>query len=187
MLQHIRNRYGTHRGLIRLYLDTIKWKLGQYEQYERVNWFEVKRLVFVCQGNICRSPYAHYLALKQLDENVASIGFATTTGVPANDRAKDVARVRGTSLDTHIATDLRDFDIVDGDLFLVMEGRHISKLGPIVSAKQTQLSLLGLWATPSRALIYDPYDLSEAYFHSCFEIIESAVANVVNHYLEGRG
>ncbi|MFT6915429.1 MAG: protein-tyrosine phosphatase [Motiliproteus sp.] len=182
MLQYVSDRYGTHRGLIRLALDWVKWKLGQYDPYQKVDWTSVKRLVFVCQGNICRSPYGHFLAQTKLPGSVVSIGYATTTGVPANDCARAVAMARGTSLEQHKATDLSDFSVLDGDLFLVMEDRHITKIESTVAKKDTQITLLGLWATPKMPLIYDPHHLSEAYFNSCYQVIESAVEEVVKHF-----
>tara|TARA_R110001583_G_scaffold143203_1_gene295309 strand:- start:18775 stop:19338 length:564 start_codon:yes stop_codon:yes gene_type:complete len=186
VLQRINDRYGTHRGLIRLAIDWIKWKLGQYDPYQQLDWASVKRLVFVCQGNICRSPYGHYLAQIKLPGSVVSIGYATTTGVPANDCARFVAKARGTPLEQHTATDLSDFTVLDGDLFLVMEDRHIAKIESVVAQKDTQITLLGLWAEPKMPLIYDPHKLSEAYFNSCYQVIESAVDEVVKRFNQSR-
>jgi protein-tyrosine phosphatase len=187
VLQSINNRYGTHRGLIRLLLDTLKWKLGRYDQYQQVDWSKVRRLVFVCQGNICRSPYGHVLAQTTLPDNVVSMGYATAgTGTPANEVARCVAADRGSSLERHRATDMSDFDVMDGDLFLVMEDRHIARIEAFVSGKDTQIALLGLFATPRQPLIYDPHNLSAAYFHSCYAVIESAVDGVVRQYLQSR-
>jgi protein-tyrosine phosphatase len=39
----------------------------------------VRRLVFVCHGNICRSAYAHVLA-RRAGARVASFGLSTATG-----------------------------------------------------------------------------------------------------------
>ncbi|WP_421862714.1 hypothetical protein [Motiliproteus sp.] len=186
MLQNLNDKFGTHRGLVRLVLDHIKWRLGHYQPYQQVDWTGVKRLVFVCQGNICRSPYGHFLAEAELPGQVVSIGYATTTGAPANDCARFVAKARGTDLTDHRATDLSDFEVQDGDLFLVMEDRHIPKLTQALRGKQTQITLLGLWASPAYPLIYDPHHLSEGYFHSCYRVIESAVAAVVQQIKQSR-
>jgi len=177
----IRRPYGTHRGLIRLLFDQAKWRAGRYRACENIDWTRIERLVFVCQGNICRSPYAHVLA-EQDGLPVASFGYATTTGLPANEVAKTVARVRGHSLDGHVTTDVGDFTITADDLLLVMEDRHLPKVAPRAQAVGAQVTLLGLWAEPPRPLIYDPNHLSEAYFHTCYGVIESAVAKVAERW-----
>jgi len=173
--------YGTYRGFIRSQIDNIKNSLGAYKAQKDIDWGKVERLVFVCQGNICRSSYAHYLALNKLN-NVASLGYATTSGKQANETAMKVALSRGLDLSSHVTTDLSDFEVQSGDLFLVMEDRHIEKLVSVSENNEVQISLLGLYSTPISALIYDPYQLSEAYFNSCFIRIESAVANVIGLY-----
>jgi protein-tyrosine phosphatase len=176
----INARYGTYRGMIRLIIDSIKMYLGVYTRYQNIDWSQVKRLVFVCQGNICRSPYGHFIALSQGIKNVASLGYATTTGLGANPQAMKVAQDRGISLASHITTDIHDFEFCDGDLLLVMEDRHLTKISGINKQdKAVQVSMLGLWDTPKLALLYDPHKLSDEYFHQCYANIESATHKVI--------
>ncbi|NRA52659.1 MAG: hypothetical protein HRU23_00765 [Gammaproteobacteria bacterium] len=179
------NNYGTYRGFIRSHLDNVKNKLGYYQAQKDLDWSKVKRLVFVCQGNICRSSYAHYLALQNTDK-VASLGYATTTGQAANEVAAKVAMVRGVDLSQHLTTDLTDFIVSSGDLFLVMEDRHLDKITSVLEHSDVQVSLLGLFSSPSSALIYDPFTHSEAYFNSCFNRIDSAVNQVVTLFANAR-
>ena len=67
-----------------------------------------------------------------------------------------------------------------------MEDRHIAKIKAVVASKDTQIALLGLFATPSLPLIYDPHTLSEGYFHSCYAVVESAVDSVVSLFFQSR-
>ncbi len=124
MFTQFATKFGTVRGFVRLMLDNIAMYAGLYRKYETVDWSSVRRIVFVCQGNICRSPYAHWLALRETDA-VASLGLSTSTGEPAHDVALDVARISGVDLTPHRTTDWTDFDLCDGDLLLAMEMRHI--------------------------------------------------------------
>ncbi len=114
------------------------------------------------------------------------MGCAAATGAPADECARLVAKARGTSLEQHRATDLSDFEVLDGDLFLVMEDRHIARIEAVVTSKDTQITLLGLFAAPPLPLIYDPHHLSEGYFHSCYAVVESAVDRVVSQFLQSR-
>lgn len=181
MLSVINSRYGSYRGLIRLWLDRLQWYSGRFRRYERPDWSQVKRLVFVCQGNICRSPYGHVLASRQ-QLPVASFGYATTSGQSANPIALKVAAERGVDLSAHRTTDLSDFIVQPGDLLLLVEPRHISKVQNVASQQSVQVALLGQWCDPVMPLIYDPHTLSEAYFHHCYARIEQAVANLLAEY-----
>jgi protein-tyrosine phosphatase len=176
----VEREFGTFRGLVRTALAYLMWLLGPYREYGEVDWTRVNRIVFVCLGNICRSPYAHYRCLAmECPLPVASFGLSTSTGVAANATAAEVALSRGIDLSGHSATDLADFTILDGDLLLVMEDRHIDALAPAVMGRNVQIGLLGLWYRPSFALLYDPFSLSPAYFASCFRRIDAALARVV--------
>lgn len=172
--------FANHRGLVRTVLADCMWRFGPYRQYGRVDWSAVERLVFICQGNICRSPFAHQLAAAQSPGlPVVSFGLATTTGVPANELATDVARDFGVDLAVHRATDMNDFSLCDGDLLIVMEDRHISWLEPYTVGFNVQVVLLGLWCRPRFALLYDPYEQSREYFSACFDRIRRAVGNLL--------
>ena len=76
-------RYGTYRGLIRLWLTEAERAFGRLNAYQDVDLGRVERMVFVCLGNVCRSPYAELLA-NEHGLPCASFGLSTTTGAPAN-------------------------------------------------------------------------------------------------------
>lgn len=179
MLQMIDTKYGSYRGLIRLWLDKVKWYSGIFKSVGRPDWSVVQRLVFVCQGNICRSPYGHALAERSGIIAVASFGYATSTGAAASSVAIKVAAERGVDLTKHKTTDVKDFTFKSGDLLLIVEPRHLAKIEPIPQHLGIQIALLGLWCEPITPLIYDPHTLSEEYFHSCYARIETAVSNLL--------
>jgi protein-tyrosine phosphatase len=178
------------RGLIRTVLANFFWFFGPYRKYGKVDWSKVDRMVFVCQGNICRSPFAYYLAAKlSPHSSVASFGTSTTSGLGANDRAVDVARDFGVDLSGHQTTNISAFSIESGDLLIVMEDRHIFQLENQISGKKVQVCLLGLWCHPKFALLYDPFEHGRDYFSVCFKRIEASVSNLLdeyNHSLKGR-
>ena len=168
--------FGTHRGLVRLAIANVLWLLGPYRRYGLVDFTKVRRLVFVCQGNICRSPFGHHLAQKMLTEiPVCSMGLGTTSGLPADSLARDVAGDFGVDLSLHKTTALSDFAIEPGDLYLVMEDRHLKILEPLIAGRDVQVALLGLWCRPPLALLYDPHRLTRSYFETCFRRIQQAV------------
>jgi protein-tyrosine phosphatase len=135
----------------------------------------VQRVVFVCLGNICRSAYAHQVA-DSLGMHVTSIGLATCTGAASPESALRAAQRCGANLQTHRATDLRDFTVLPGDLFLTMEIRHAHALRRrLIARTDVQIALLGLWCDPPCPHLHDPYTLSDIYFDHCFARIRQAV------------
>src|SRR4051812_36705278 len=60
--EEIQARYGRRAGWVRHHLARTLDRFGAFFPLRRIPWTEVERLVFVCQGNICRSAYADALA-----------------------------------------------------------------------------------------------------------------------------
>jgi protein-tyrosine phosphatase len=58
VLAPIDSRYGSYRGLVRLMLSFGEVYAGDLRRLRRVRPADARRLVFVCQGNVCRSPFA---------------------------------------------------------------------------------------------------------------------------------
>ena len=84
------------------------------------------RVLFVCTGNTCRSPLAESIARRiaaerGIDAEFTSAGIDALAGLPANDRALEVARDRGGDLDAHRARTLTRTVVDAHDLVLVME------------------------------------------------------------------
>ena len=79
----IDTNFGTVRGFVRLILDYMGMYAVLYRKSETIDWSSVRRLVFICQGNICRSRYAYWIALRETDA-VASLGLNTETYMQAN-------------------------------------------------------------------------------------------------------
>ena len=75
----VRSSFGTYRGLKRLALAWLENLTGRYRQFKRIRWERVARVVFVCHGNVCRSPYAEGRAVN-FGLPAASFGFSADSG-----------------------------------------------------------------------------------------------------------
>jgi protein-tyrosine phosphatase len=177
----IKSEFGTYRGLVRTVLDTCLWYGGKYRQFGSVDWDRVRRIVFVCQGNICRSPFAEAVA-RNMFQNlpIGSAGLSTTSGAPAFALAQEAARRFTIDLSEHRTTAIQDFPLRDGDLIVAMEARHIAPLRRLCAGYEIQIALLGLWCRPRLALLYDPHCLSNEYFITCFDRIHRAVVRLAD-------
>ena len=171
-----------HVGGKKAFLKDIRYRLmyimGCFSKYRKINWHEVNRLVFICKGNICRSPYAEYRA-RSLGLPSISVGLMTVDNRPANQDAIQAAVVRGVDLGSHKTTEINSYKYQSGDLLIGFEPWHIKSLKLEIASHNMQITMLGLWSQHTRRpYIHDPYGLSQAYFDSCFSRIDNAIENI---------
>ena len=161
---------------MRTYWHRVRYWGGCYRHYQKIDLQSVERLVFVCRGNICRSPYAEAIA-KSLGIDSVSCGIDTRDNFPANESAVKAAEVRGINLRDHRATPIQTFDIRETDLLVAMEPVQVEYLSREYGGK-CKCSLLGLWGRPVTPYIKDPYGASSEYFNHCFNYIEKSVHEI---------
>ena len=176
----IQSRFGTFRGLVRLALSYPQLLLGRSASVAP-DPPQVRRLVFVCQGNICRSAFAD-VAARRAGMNSASFGLSTTTGRAAHDPAIIAAQMLGHDLSDHRAVDLVDYRPQEGDLLLAMEVRQLHRLAADPRLKNLPRMLLGRWTRPMLPHLHDPYELDDAYMATCLARIGQAVAGLVRAF-----
>jgi protein-tyrosine phosphatase len=168
-------RHGTWRGAVRAMLAHMELRSGRLAPFRLQRPERVRRVVFICLGNICRSAFAHMVA-QRLGMPVASAGLSTCTGAASPASALQAARRGGCDMTAHRATDLRDFEVRSGDLFLVMEVRQAHELRRRLGERDdVEVVLLGLWCEPPMPHLHDPFTLGDAYFDQCFARISQAV------------
>jgi len=123
-----------------------------------------RRLLFVCYGNICRSPMAEGIARKRLGPRaeVASAGIAASGG-PASEEAVLVMKlVYGVDISSHIARPFGVYDLTAFDHVIAMDVSIFNHLRTI-------------WAVPEAVLygwdIEDPLGLGyDAYKQTALKI-----------------
>ena len=149
---------------------------GRYRGYRQVDWNSVERLVFVCKGNICRSPYAEAVA-QSLGGVSTSCGIDTIKGGPANADAISAATVKGISMMGHKTKPIQSLVLKKGDLLIAMEPWQAEYLKQKL-VKGSRCTLLGLWGAPINPYIHDPFGNATIYFNNCFSYIEKAVYEI---------
>ena len=177
-------QFGTLRGAVRLGLSYAELVTGLAPTLAPAKG-SVRRLVFVCHGNICRSAFAQAVATRE-GFRTAGFGLSTTTGLPAHPPVADEAARRGLPLAAHRTTALTDFAMLPGDLLLVMEVRQLKRLRANPALSRTPRNLLGRYARPPVPHLHDPYMIDPAYLPTCLDRIERAVINLCRAYPTAR-
>jgi protein-tyrosine phosphatase len=177
--QWIHDKYGGKRAWIYTHAYHIMDRFFLFPSGPNiVQLSKFKRLVFVCQGNICRSPYGEAYARK-LGISAASFGLNADTGTRANISAARIAKQRGVLLDGHSATHISQFTFNIGDMILTFEPQQLQELlSPGILPDFIGVDLLGRWCIPSFPYIHDPYGLNDAYFNICFDRINQSIARL---------
>jgi protein-tyrosine phosphatase len=156
--------------------------LGGYDDLRAIDTSRVLRLVFVCAGNVCRSPYAEARARARGVES-ASFGLSADGQSLPDPSAVLAARRRGLELAPRASRRAGDVRPHAGDLLVAMEPQQARALKR--GHARAQVTLLGLWCAPVRPVIADPYGLSPSYFDTCFGCIDEGV-NALVHAVERR-
>ena len=175
--------YGGKSGYIGHVRARALYALGVYRNVRDIDWSAVGRLVFVCKGNICRSPYAAARA-HSLGARAISFGLDAADGAFADPVALTNALRRGVNLSGHRSTRLAPSSVAEGDLVIVFEPRHLVEVRRW-SMGRTPASLLGIWVQPMHPHIQDPYGRSDRYFQQCFSWIDENVTELVRRMPRG--
>lgn len=136
----------------------------------------LRNVLVVCQGNICRSPFAAaLLSARRPDLAVRSAGLAAGEGAPAEAGARRVARSFEIDLDPHAARALASADVEWADLILGMEAQHIATLRKRFPAAAPRSRVLGDFLSGPPYTIADPWGRNDAFFAETFRRIGAAV------------
>ncbi len=141
------------------------------------------RLLFVCTGNICRSPMAEYLARDYADERgwdieVRSASLMGLKGNPAHPNAVKVCAELDLDLSPHKATPL-DAEILEwADWVLVMELAHSRGARDMLPAMDERILLLGSFC--GKLEIDDPIGGWKRRFRKSRDEISECVQNFMD-------
>lgn len=151
------------------------------------------RVLFVCMGNICRSPTAHGVFRKKVEEaglahlvEVDSAGtHAYHVGNPPDKRAQGTARGRGIRLDDLRARQVHRDDFEYFDYILAMDRDNLEILVDLCPAEHRAKVRLFMDLAPDWGIseVPDPYYGGASGFERVFDMVEAASVGLVEEIL----
>lgn len=143
---------------------------------------DVKSVLFVCMGNICRSPTAEAVFRHKMQEKGISlkVDSAGTLGAHAKEkpdhRAQKTGAERGYSFDGIKARKVTVKDFTDFDLILAMDYDNVEELKKVAPpAEQHKIHLMLDFATSfEEDQVPDPYYGGAKGFDYVLDLVEAA-------------
>ncbi len=143
----------------------------------------MKRVLFVCLGNICRSPSAQGVFEARLAQRGLQQGYQVDSagtggyhaGEPPDRRAQAAARRRGYDISGQRARAVRDGDFHEFDLILAMDRSNLANLlqrAPANCRAQVRLFMTGVEGWPQE--VPYPYFGGEQGFEQVLDMLEAA-------------
>jgi low molecular weight protein-tyrosine phosphatase len=165
------------------------------------------RVVFVCTGNICRSPMAEVVlrALaagvvladgSKLGDRVVVSSAGTTSwheGEPMNPRARSVLEARGYTDHGHVAQAFETAWLESTDLVVCLDRGHRQTLAGLgraaVGDDRYEARLVLLRSFDERAGgsvdVPDPYNGDEIEFEDCLDMVEAGCRGLTEYLVRG--
>ena len=145
------------------------------------------KVLFVCHGNICRSPaceyiFKHLIKKNGLDNSVETSSRATSLEEIGNDIYPPMKRTlysHGISFDKHYARKITLKDYEENDIIFVMDHNNMRNISYIVNDKDHKIHLLRNYVGLC-GIVDDPWytDKFEECYVSIYEALELLIIKI---------
>ena len=146
-----------------------------------------RHIVFICTGNICRSPMAEGLLRHKSKKSgrhgllVSSMGTHAQYGLQATEYAQKVCEAGGFDISSHEARYLMGDELEKADLIFCMEPIHVKFVGTFFPRTRKKIFLLGAWPekTTRKSAIQDPMGGSYEKYQQVFDLIKLHIERIL--------
>ncbi len=162
-------------------LDPVLWMVpgvrGEMRRRVRVAARNAKRILVICKGNICRSPFAEAYLRRYggPDLEVQSAGHYPAEGRESPEAAREAARRFGLDLASHrsriVTNELADW----ADLILIFEPEQKRAVGSAFPGARKKMHYAGAIGPGRKPAIRDPWGGGVDEFVSVYREIEEAL------------
>jgi protein-tyrosine-phosphatase len=153
----------------------------------------MRKLIFVCSGNTCRSPLAlaAWRALQKTGDAPADVvadsaGLLADAGTKAAAHTTQIAASWQEDLNDHAAKTLSETDAQNARWLVVMSDSHAFALREYFDVPESNILLLGSFEPQSdNPEILDPFGGSREAYETCAKRIQRAVTGLAKAIAQG--
>lgn len=157
-----------------LITGVFKWRrLAYVREFASIVF---KQILVVCMGNICRSPAAEYLfqdRMRARGIQSCSAGLDALVGTPMDATVLQLLNKSGVDGTSHRAHQLTSSMLLQADLVLGMEKKHVDAMVQLAPEARGKVYLLDKWLGGRD--VPDPYGQSRSVFERVYEMIMGGV------------
>lgn len=151
----------------------------------------MKKLVFVCTGNTCRSPMAEGLLKKWLGPDcgweISSAGVSAANGCPPCENAIEALREKGMDISRQRSRLLTPKMIQEADLLITLTRGHQRAVLSAVPQSEGKVFLLKSFGVAQSTLdIYDPVGEALDVYRRVRDEIDAALPDLILYMMEKR-
>lgn len=145
---------------------------------------KIKKIIFICTGNTCRSPMAQVIAQqilikKKYDIDVISRGISVIEQQKANKQAINVVSKYNHDLSQHITSAFNIKDVDEHTLILTMTKQHKQILQMYNKDIINQIFSLHEYINENGS-IKDPYGQSLLVYEQCYTQLQQIIGKIFN-------
>jgi protein-tyrosine-phosphatase len=134
------------------------------------------KILFLCYGNICRSPLAAALAAKRMSGvTIDSAGFHEQTGRSCPQKILRIGKSYDIDLSSHRSARVTRDDLANADLVIAMDLENFNCVSQELPEMANRTTLLGLFGSPETLAIADPYLADEAATNKICEQVRQGI------------
>lgn len=153
----------------------------------------MKKILFICTGNTCRSPMAQALFIKQIknsdkvkleDFQVLSAGIYTEDGLDVSSQAVAAMGEEGIDISLYKSSQLNEDLIKDTDYIFVMTRNHYTYLCDVFPDKRNKIHVLGEFAGEVQTEVLDPYGQGIEVYRQSLQQLKKLINKTIQKIIE---